>query len=172
VWFLSRGIDRPLWSDGNGRRRADAAGKPCKILGKSDVKPILKKLLWLVGALVVLSAALMLWFKGLAKDDGGAGRPTYGLYAWQQAESPGSAASAALVDDDPNAQPQRATPRGGPKLRTGYYTTDPDDHGLENQIPDIGNTFSTAWFKIPAGARIVMKGEFPHMRHWSFVTYT
>ena len=60
----------------------------------------------------------------------------------------------------------------GPKLRTGYYTTDPDDYGLENQIPDIGNTFSTAWFKIPAGAKIVMKGNFPHMRHWSFVTYT
>ena len=60
----------------------------------------------------------------------------------------------------------------GPKLRTGYYTTDPDDYGLENQIPDIGNTFSTAWFKIPAGAKIVMKGDFPHMRHWSFVTYT
>jgi hypothetical protein len=60
----------------------------------------------------------------------------------------------------------------GPKLRTGYYTTDPDDYGLENQIPDIGNTFSTAWFRIPAGARIVLKGDFPHMRHWSFVTYT
>jgi hypothetical protein len=60
----------------------------------------------------------------------------------------------------------------GPKLRTGFYTTDPDDYGLENQIPDIGNTFSTAWFKIPAGAKIVMKGDFPHMRHWSFVTYT
>ena len=24
----------------------------------------------------------------------------------------------------------------GPKLRTGFYTTDPDDYGLENQIPD------------------------------------
>ncbi|WP_088284990.1 hypothetical protein [Ideonella sp. A 288] len=60
----------------------------------------------------------------------------------------------------------------GPKLRTGYYTTDPDDYGLENQFPDIGNTFSTAWFRIPAGGRIVMKGEFPHLRHWSFVTYT
>ncbi|MDT8992292.1 hypothetical protein RQP54_15575 [Curvibacter sp. APW13] len=60
----------------------------------------------------------------------------------------------------------------GPKLRTGFYTTDPDDYGLENQIPDIGNTFSTAWFRIPAGARIVMTGQFPHLRHWSFVTYT
>jgi hypothetical protein len=185
------------------------------------MKPILKKLLWFVGAIALLGIALMLWVKGLAKDDGGAGRPTYGSYTWTQAESPESAASAAQADDDPNAQPQRATPRGGPKpradgyvmgslgtdailppmpperstdiarkdnvfgnnairscfwpgpkLRTGFYTTDPDDYGLENQIPDIGNTFSTAWFRIPAGAKIVMKGDFPHMRHWSFVTYT
>ena len=60
----------------------------------------------------------------------------------------------------------------GPKLRPGFYTTDPDDYGVENQLPDTGNTFSTAWFRIPAGAKIVVKGEFPHMRHWSFVTYT
>jgi len=60
----------------------------------------------------------------------------------------------------------------GPKLRPGFYTTDPDDYGVENQLPDTGNTFSTAWFRVPAGAKIVVKGEFPHMRHWSFVTYT
>lgn len=60
----------------------------------------------------------------------------------------------------------------GPKLRSGYYTTDPDGYGEENQVPDIGNTFSTAWFKIPEGATVVMKGDFPHMRHWSFTTYT
>jgi len=60
----------------------------------------------------------------------------------------------------------------GPKLRTGYYTTDPDDYAFENQLPDTGNTFSTAWFRIPAGAKIVLKGRFPHMRHWGFVTYT
>jgi hypothetical protein len=60
----------------------------------------------------------------------------------------------------------------GPKLRPGFYSTDPDDYGIENQLPDTMNTFSTAWFKIPAGAKIVVKGEFPHMRHWSFTTYT
>jgi len=185
------------------------------------MKPILKKLLWFVGAIVLLGIALMLWVKGLAKDDGGAGRPTYGSYAWPQAAAPAKAASGAAVDDDPRARSMPQLPRGGPvpradgyvmgslgtdallppmpperstdiarkdnafknnaikscfwpgpKLRTGFYTTDPDDYGLENQIPDIGNTFSTAWFKIPAGAKIVMKGDFPHMRHWSFVTYT
>jgi hypothetical protein len=60
----------------------------------------------------------------------------------------------------------------GPKLRTGFFTTDPDDYGLENQMPDTQNTFSTAWFKLPEGATIVMKGKFPHIRHWSFITYT
>lgn len=60
----------------------------------------------------------------------------------------------------------------GPRLRSGYYTTDPDDYAIENQIPDIGNTFSTAWFAIPAGASLVLRGDFPHMRHWSFVTYS
>lgn len=34
------------------------------------------------------------------------------------------------------------------------------------------NTFGTAWFRIPAGARLVLRGEFPHMRHWSFTTYS
>ena len=48
----------------------------------------------------------------------------------------------------------------------------PTTTAIENQIPDIGNTFSTAWFRIPAGAKIVVKGDFPHMRHWSFVTYS
>jgi hypothetical protein len=60
----------------------------------------------------------------------------------------------------------------GPKLRTGFFTTDPDDYGLENQMPDTQNTFSTAWFKLPEGASIVIKGRFPHIRHWSFITYT
>lgn len=60
----------------------------------------------------------------------------------------------------------------GPKLRSGFYTTDPDDYGLENQLPDTQNTFSTAWFKLPEGATLVMTGKFPHMRHWSFITYT
>lgn len=180
------------------------------------------RVIWGLLALVVLTGVgLTVWFKGQAKDDGGAGRPTYGSYAWPQAAAPTKAASGAAVDDDPRARSMPQLPRGGPvpradgyvmgslgtdailppmppervtdiarkdnafkneaikscfwpgpKLRTGFYTTDPDDYGLENQIPDIGNTFSTAWFKIPAGAKIVMRGDFPHMRHWGFVTYT
>ncbi|MDR3453887.1 MAG: hypothetical protein P4L96_14020 [Rhodoferax sp.] len=173
------------------------------------MKTLLRFLLWALAVVLLLGAALTIWVKGLAKDDGGAGRPTYGSYSWAQTGS------------DPQAKSDLSTPRGGPrpradgyvmgslgndfilppmpperstdiarkdnvfknaaikncfwpgpKLRTGYYTTDPDDYGEENQLPDIGNTFSTAWFKIPEGAKIVMKGNFPHMRHWSYTTYT
>jgi hypothetical protein len=186
------------------------------------VKSVLRLLVGIAAAMVVLGVAVMSWVNGLAKDDGGAGRPTYGSYAWKaDATPPQDAASAAAAADDPRARSMPQLPRGGPvpradgyvmgslghdfilppmpparptdiarkdnayknsaikncfwpgpKLRTGYYTTDPDDYGLENQIPDTGNTFSTAWFKIPEGARIVMKGNFPHMRHWSYTTYS
>lgn len=166
--------------------------------------------------LLVLIAALALWFRGLAKDVGPDGRPHYGPYTWAQA----SADQAQANNQGPNPQQPQA-PRGGPvpradgyvmgseghdtilppmpparstdiaradnafknnalatcfwpgpKLRPGYYTTDPDDYGIENQLPDTGNTFSTAWFKLPADAKLVISGNFPNMRHWSFVTYT
>lgn len=191
------------------------------VIQRCDVKTFVRVVLGLVAILVLSGIALTVWFKGQAKDDGGAGRPTYGSYAWPQAAAPAPGASGPGADDDPRARSMPQLPRGGPvpradgyvmgslgtdailppmpperstdiarkdnafrndairscfwpgpKLRTGYYTTDPDDYGLENQMPDIGNTFSTAWFKIPAGAKIVMRGDFPHMRHWSFVTYT
>jgi hypothetical protein len=188
------------------------------------MKKLLRVLLWALGAIAVLGTSLTLWLKGLAQDDGGAGRPAYGSYTWAApaaAEAAASGAAAGKVEDDPRARPLPQTPRGGPvpradgyvmgslgtgniltpmpperatdiarrdnvhqavaikscfwpgpRLRSGYYTTDPDDYGIENQIPDIGNTFATAWFTIPAGAKIVLTGEFPHMRHWSFVTYS
>ena len=180
-----------------------------------------RTVLWIFGALAALGVAVYVWVGGLAKDDGGAGRPTYGTYTWQASEPASNAAGAPATDDDPRARSLPGTPRGGPvpradgyvmgslghdyilppmpperatdiarkdsvfrnnaiktcfwpgpKLRPGFYTTDPDDYGIENQLPDTGNTFSTAWFRIPAGAKIVVKGEFPHMRHWSFTTYT
>ena len=186
------------------------------------MRSLLRLLLWIVGVVLVLGLVVMVWTRGMAKDDGPAKRPAYGAYTWPAPEpSASAAADGKAVEDDPRARSLPQTPRGGPvpradgyvmgslgtdsvlppmpperstdiarkdnvyknnaikncfwpgpKLRTGYYTTDPDDYGLENQIPDIGNTFSTAWFKLPAGAKIVMKGDFPHMRHWSFVTYT
>ena len=178
------------------------------------MKSLRRKLLCLLGAIVLLGLLLALWTRTLARDDGGAGRPTDGTYTWvMPAPSP--------VDDVPSAV-KSPTPRGGPaprrdgyvmgslgndfilppmpperpwdihrsdtvqrnaalascfwsgpKLRPGFYTTDPpDDYGIENQLPDTMNTFNTAWLRIPAGAKIVVKGKFPHMRHWSFTTYS
>jgi hypothetical protein len=180
---------------------------------------LLRAALWLIGAIVVAGIASMLWWRSLAQDDGGAGRPTYGAYTWPAPEP--AASGAGKAEDDARARPLPQVPRSapvpradgyvvgsagtgniltpmpperptdiarkdnafkavaiktcfwpGPRLRSGYYTTDPDDYAIENQIPDIGNTFSTAWFTIPAGGKIVLKGAFPHMRHWSFVTYS
>lgn len=37
---------------------------------------------WLLLALLVFGTALFAWLRGLAQDDGGAGRPTYGAYTW------------------------------------------------------------------------------------------
>lgn len=170
--------------------------------------------------LVVLGLRLAVWVHDLARDDGGAGRPTDGAYTWSASGLPIGTPVGAGGEVTP-ANELRWTPRGGPvpradgyvmgsegndfllppmpperetdiarrdsvfgfaaiqscfwpgpKLRAGFYTTDPDDYGIENQLPDIGNTFSTAWFRIPTGAKIVLKGEFPTMRHWGFVTYT
>jgi hypothetical protein len=186
---------------------------------------LVHRLLWIAGVVVVLALAFFVWSRGLAKDDGGAGRPTYGTYTWPMPEPRAAGDKAGStggpVDDAPALKPKHPTPRGGPtpradgyvmgslghdfilppmpparqwdihradsvfrnaalkscfwpgpKLRPGFFTTDPDDYGIENQIPDNMNTFNTAWFTIPAGAKIVVKGEFPHMRHWSFTTYS
>ncbi len=170
---------------------------------------LMRAVAWLAGIVAALGVAIAIWANSLGKDDGGAGRPTHGPFAWvnpvdangnpaKQSTPRGGPAPRAdgyvmgsLGNDFilPPMPPERFTDIArrdtafgnnairscfwpGPKLRPGYYTTDPDDYGIENQLPDIGNTFATAWFRIPAGARIVVKGDFPRMRHWSFVTYT
>lgn len=61
-------------------------------------------------------------------------------------------------------------PIGG-RTRSGYLTTDTNDPAVDNQLPDTGNTYQLTAFTIPEGARIVLKGEYPHLRHWNFVTY-
>jgi len=163
------------------------------------MRTIIRGLLGLLAILVVLAIGLLLWVKGLAKDTGPEGRPTYGSYTWADTKPPRGGptprADGYVMGSEghdfilPPMPPVRSTDIHradsvaannairscfwpGPKLRPGFYTTDPDDYGLENQLPDTGNTFSTAWFKIPEGAKIVMKGDFPAMRHWSYTTYS
>ena len=44
------------------------------------MKVLLRTLLWIAGVLAVFAVVLMLWVRTLAKDDGAAGRPAYGLF--------------------------------------------------------------------------------------------
>lgn len=165
------------------------------------MRRFMRVLLIAFSALALLAVGLAPWLRGLARDDGAAGRPAYGRYTWDAtpASTPrggpvpradgyvmGSQGNDFILPPMPPVRPwdihradtvfKNAALKScfwpGPKLRPGFYTTDPDDYGIENQLPDTMNTFSTAWFRIPAGARIVVRGEFPHLRHWSFTTYS
>jgi hypothetical protein len=151
--------------------------------------------------LVLAGAVLAAWLATLGRDDGRTPRPAYGAYAWTDV-TPATPRGGPVPRPDgyvigsqghdfilPPMPPERPTDVHrrdtvaanariatcfwpGPRLRSGFYTTDPDDYGIENQLPDTMNTFDTAWFRLPAGATLVLKGEFPHMRHWSFTTYS
>lgn len=162
----------------------------------------MKKAFLIVGGVIVclgaVAAALAVWVAGQGRDDGPQGHPAYGSYTFpggapRGGPTPrpdgfvvGSAGSQFILPVMPPARlmdvhTDESVRRNnairtcfwpGPKLRPGFYSTDPDDYGIENQLPDTMNTFATAWFRIPEGAKIVMKGEFPHERHWSFTTYS
>ena len=60
----------------------------------------------------------------------------------------------------------------GPRTRPGIYSTDPDAFQLENQFSDSGTTYMWSSFQVPEHAKLVLKGRFPHLRHWGFVLYT
>ena len=60
----------------------------------------------------------------------------------------------------------------GPRTRPGVYSTDPDAFQLENQFSDSGTTYMWSSFQVPEHAKLVLKGRFPHLRHWGFVLYT
>ena len=151
-----------------------------------------------VGVMAALGGSLALWVSSQGRDDGATGRPSYGAYTFPKGAPRGGPIPRAdgYVEGSqgskfilPVMPPERAMDVHtagsvvrnneirtcfwpGPKLRPGFYSTDPDGYGVENQLPDTMNTFTTAWFRIPEGAQIVMKGEYPHERHWSFTTYS
>lgn len=60
----------------------------------------------------------------------------------------------------------------GPRTRPGIYTTDPDAFYIENQFSDSGTTYMWSSLQLPEHAKLVLKGRFPHMRHWNFSLYT
>lgn len=39
-------------------------------------------MLVLLGLLLIVAVILFAWMRGLAKDDGGKGRPVHGAYTW------------------------------------------------------------------------------------------
>jgi hypothetical protein len=143
------------------------------------MKKLLSILIGCISIIVLLGIGATLWFNSMLKDDGGASRPTYGLYTWKDGKTPrggptpradgyvkGSLGHDLILPPMPPERPMdihrkdsvdrnntiRTCFWPGPKLRSGFYTTDPDNYGFENQLPDTMNTFSTAWFRIPAGA--------------------
>ena len=176
------------------------------------MKKLLSILIGGIGVLVLLGIASALWISSMGKDDGGAGRPTYGTYTWPMPTADTSAANVSAKQPTPRGGP---IPRAdgyvmgsqghdfilppmpperkwdihrrdnvfyndslknwffeGPRTRVGYFSTDPENYASENQLPDTGCTYDLAWFALPAGAKIVVRGEFPHMRYWSFATYS
>ena len=59
----------------------------------------------------------------------------------------------------------------GPRARNGVFTNDANSFSWENQFPDTATTYNPTTFKIPEGGKLIVRGEFPRMRHWNFNTY-
>ena len=59
----------------------------------------------------------------------------------------------------------------GPRARSGVFTNDSNSFSFENQFPDTATTYIPTAFKLPEGAKLVVKGDYPYMRHWNFNTY-
>jgi hypothetical protein len=57
------------------------------------------------------------------------------------------------------------------RARNGVFTNDSNSPFFENQYPETAATYVSAIFKLPVGAKLILKGEFPHLRHWNFNIY-
>jgi hypothetical protein len=162
------------------------------------MKQVWKLLPAILATLIVMVIGLILWMQTLPRDDGPDKRPQYGTFSWEGQKPPrggpevradgyvkGSLGHdfilppmapvrkwdiATKENIDKNAAIKTCFWPGG-KGRSGLYTTDPDDFTIDNQFPDTGTTYGLTAFALPEGAKIVMKGKFPHERHWNFVTY-
>lgn len=164
------------------------------------MRTVLKVTFGIVIGLVLLASVTLLWVQSLVRDEGQEGRPAYGTYTWPEPTTPPRGGPAPRRDGyvvgtrgtsiflapmppvrrwDINTAQNIAHngairscffPSG--KGRSGLYSTDPDDFSIDNQFPDTGTTYGLTSFKLPEGAKIVLQGRFPHLRHWNFVTYT
>ncbi|CAN1503887.1 hypothetical protein MCEMAEM4_00590 [Burkholderiaceae bacterium] len=148
--------------------------------------------------LIALVAAAVLWATSrLAKDDPNITRPSYKQFEMGQGAADGtpkpsavgyvvdSAGRGRIVPPMPPEKPKdihnaanqksnlalRSCFWPGPRARNGVFTNDANSFSLENQFPDTGTTYIPTALKLPEGAKLVVQGDFPHMRHWNFNTY-
>lgn len=161
------------------------------------MKRVGRILLGLALTLIVLAIALWLWIGSLDHENS-LSRPTGGryeieggaVYGGPKPRADGYAVSSSgqagylpiMPPDRPmnihHAETERANsaaktcfwPTGG-RTRSGYLTTDTNNPTVDNQLPDTGTTYQITFFTIPYGGKLVVKGQYPHLRHWNFVTY-
>ena len=160
-------------------------------------RPWLKILAAVVLLLVIGAGTLLLWASRLPLQERDVVRPTYARFELGAGAADGSrrpapnglaidsAGDARILPPMPPEKPfdvhtaanQRAnfTIRScfwpGPRARSGVFSNDANTVWLENQFPDTGATYTPTVLRLPAGATLVMRGQFPHARHWNFNTY-
>lgn len=165
------------------------------------MNPKIKKTLYAIGGLVLtlvlLLVALRVWMGSLQKDGPNVQRPTYTRFQMGTGAADRSAPPAPngyLVDGHgeanilPPMPPEKpmdvhtaANYRSdflikdcfwpGPRARTGVFSNDVATFAVEDQFADTGTTYIPVAFVLPEGAKLVIKGDFPHIRHWNFHTY-
>jgi hypothetical protein len=162
------------------------------------IRTTFKVLGTMVLALVVLVAAALMWASSrLSKDDPNIQRPTYSSYEMGAGAADGSvkpSPTGYVVDSAgrsrilPPMPPEKAmdihtaanykknlTLRScfwpGPRARGGVFTNDANSFSFENQFPDTATTYIPTALSLPEGAKLVIQGDFPHMRHWNFNIY-
>jgi hypothetical protein len=149
-------------------------------------------------AAVLLFVAFRVWTTRLGQDAPDLVRPTYQRFEMGNGAADGSSPPAAngyLVDGDgeanilPPMPPEKpmdvhtaANYRKdaalkncfwpGPRGRSGVFSNDVANFNVEDQFADTATTYIPVAFILPEGATLVMKGQFPHIRHWNFHTYS
>jgi len=161
------------------------------------IKTLFKLIGWLLLALILIAGAVIAWANWHLSKDRTEGRPTFSKYEMGDGAADGSAkpdATGYVLDSTgrgrilppmPPEKPMdihtaanyksdykiRSCFWPGPRARSGVFTNDGNSFSFENQFPDNATTYIPTAFRLAEGARIVIKGQFPHMRYWNFNTY-
>ncbi len=153
-------------------------------------------LVLLVG--LALIALFQLWMSHLSKELPGRVRPTYARFEMGNGAADGSPpptpigyyvdgnGEASILPPMPPEKPMDVHNAAnyrkdilikdcfwpGPRGRSGVFTNDFAKFSIEDQFADTGTTYIPLAFILPEGAKLLIKGQFPHMRHWNFHTYS